>query len=164
MPERPLRRRREGGWRGRGRHANIPYMVDLTLSRLRRHGDLSLALLRILTGGFLIYGTQDNVLNGERMAEFVGFLRAHDFAWPELMAPLSVYAQFACGILLVLGLLTRSAGLVMCFNFIVALWMVHWPQEFRDWWPAIVLVFLGLHFGLRGGGRWSLDAMLLRDR
>jgi uncharacterized membrane protein YphA (DoxX/SURF4 family) len=139
-------------------------MSILTLKPLQRHEDLSLALLRVVTGAFLIYGTYDNVLSAERMEEFTGFLRAHGFVMPELMAPLSVYAQFLCGILFVLGLFTRWAGLVMCFNFVVAVWMVHWPEDFRGWWPAAVLVFLGLHFGFRGGGRWSLDAMLFRDR
>jgi putative oxidoreductase len=127
---------------------------------LGRYSDLSLAALRALTGAFLIYGTYDNVMSAERMAEFVGFLEAHRFVMPELMAPLSVWAQIVCGILLVLGLVTRWAGLVVAFNFVVAVWMVHWPEDFRGWWPAIVLVFLGLHFACRGGGRWSLDRIL----
>ncbi|HEX8644630.1 MAG TPA: DoxX family protein [Allosphingosinicella sp.] len=132
--------------------------------RLERYEDLSLALLRVATGAFLIYGTQDNVLSAARMEEFVGFLRAHHFVMPELMAPLSVYAQFVGGILLVLGLLTRWTGLVIAFNFVVAVWMVHWPEDYRGWWPAAVLVFLGLHFACRGGGRWSADALLFRAR
>ena len=131
---------------------------------LGRYSDLSLAALRILTGGFLVYGTEDNVRSAERMEEFVHFLEANNFPSPELLAPLSAYAQFVCGILLVLGLLTRWAGLVVAFNFVVAVAMVHWTQDFRAWWPAIVLVFLGLHFACRGGGRWSLDAMIFRDR
>jgi len=131
---------------------------------LGRHSDLSLAALRALTGGFLVYGTLDNVTSAERMEEFVRFLEAHRFILPELMAPLSVWAQLVCGILLVLGLLTRWAGLVIAFNFVVAVWMVHWPQDFRGWWPAIVLVFLGLHFACAGGGRWSLDRLVWRDR
>ena len=129
---------------------------------LGRFSDLSLAALRVVTGIFLVYGSQDNVRSSERMAEFVGFLEAHRFVLPELMAPLSVWAQLLCGILLVLGLLTRWAGLVVAFNFVVAVWMVHWPQDLRGWWPALVLVFLGLHFACRGGGRWSLDALLWR--
>ena len=32
------------------------------------------------------------------------------------------------------GLLTRWAGLVTAFTFIVAVWMVHWPQDFPGWW------------------------------
>jgi putative oxidoreductase len=129
---------------------------------LGRHSDLSLAALRAVTGVFLVYGSQDNVRSAARMQEFAGFLEAHRFVLPELMAPLSVWAQLLCGVLLVLGLLTRWAGLVVAFNFVVALWMVHWAQDLRGWWPALVLVFLGLHFACRGGGRWSLDALLWR--
>ena len=140
-------------------------MKDLLDPRFAaRHEDLTLALLRIATGVFLIYGTQDNVLSAARMEEFVGFLAAHRFVMPEVMAPLSVYAQFVGGILLVLGLLTRWTGLVIAFNFVVALWMVHWPEDYRAWWPAGVLIFIGLHLFARGGGRWSLDAALLGRR
>ena len=131
---------------------------------LGRYSDLSLAALRILTGGFLVYGTEDNVRSAERMEEFVRFLEANNFPSPELLAPLSAYAQVLCGILLVLGLLTRWAGLVVAFNFVVAVVMVHWTQDFRAWWPAIVLVFLGLHFACRGGGRWSIDRAIFRER
>ena len=138
-------------------------MKPVHLNFLKRYGDLSLLSLRILTGAFLIYGTQDNILSDARMQEFVQFLAKRGFVRPELMAPLSVYAQFICGVLLVIGLLTRWAGLLMTFNFIVAVVMVHWSQEFRGWWPAIVLVFISLHFALHGAGRYSVDAWLWRD-
>jgi putative oxidoreductase len=129
--------------------------------------DVTLMLLRAVTGAFLVHGTQDNVFSAERMREFVAFLAQHGFPWPHLMAPLSVYAQFLCGVLLVLGLLTRSAGLVVAINFVVAVVMVHWQQDFRGWWPALVLVLLGLHFAAQGGGRYALDPVLAgwhRDR
>jgi uncharacterized membrane protein YphA (DoxX/SURF4 family) len=45
-------------------------------------------------------------------------------------------------------------------NFMVACWMVHWSQDFAGWWPALILVFLGLYFGLRGGGRFAIDALI----
>ena len=127
-----------------------------------RHADLGLLLLRIATGVFLIYQSHDNVLSAERMAEFVKFLRQFRFVYPELLAPLSVYAQFAAGIGFILGLLTRWLGLITCFNFIVAVWMVHSPDPFPTWWPALVLVFLGLYLGLRGSGRYGLDALFER--
>ena len=138
-------------------------MKPVDLNFLKQYGDLSLLSLRILTGAFLIYGTQDNVLSDARMQEFVQFLTKRGFVWPELMAPLSVYAQFICGVLLVIGLLTRWAGLLMTFNFIVAVVMVHWLQDFRGWWPAIVLVFISLHFALYGAGRYSVDELLWRE-
>ena len=126
--------------------------------------DLTLMLLRTVTGAFLVHGAQDNVFSPERMQEFVAFLTQHGFAWPHLMAPLSVYAQFLCGILLVLGLLVRWAGLVVAINFVVAVMMVHWHQDFRGWWPALVLVLLGLHFAAQGGGRYALDSVLAARR
>ena len=127
-----------------------------------RYADLGLLLLRWATGGFLIYQSHDNVLSAGRMDEFVKFLDHFHFVYPELMAPLSVYAQFAAGIAFILGLFTRWFGLITCFNFIVAVWMVHSPDPFPTWWPALVLVFLGLYFGLRGSGRYGLDPLLER--
>jgi putative oxidoreductase len=125
-----------------------------------RYAELGLLLLRIATGGFLIYQSHDNIFSAARMDEFIKFLTQFGFVMPELMAPLSVYAQFAAGIAFILGLFTRWFGLITCFNFIVAVYMVHMRDPFPTWWPALVLVFLGLYFGLRGSGRYGLDALL----
>ncbi len=125
-----------------------------------RLADFGLLLLRLVTGGFLIYQSHDNVLSAARMDEFVKFLAQFNFAFPQVMARLSVYAQFIAGIGFVLGLFTRWLGLITCFNFIVAVWMVHWSDPVPDIWPAAILIVLGLYFGLRGSGRYGLDAML----
>lgn len=132
------------------------------LPSLERYADLGLLLLRWLTGAFLIFQSHDNMLATERMDEFEKFMVQFGFVYPELMAPLSVYFQFAAGIAFTLGLLTRWFGLITAFNFAVAVWMVHWADPFPGMWPAAVLVVLGLYFGLRGGGRYSLDCLLLR--
>ena len=139
---------------------NLSDLVLLT--PLASLGDLGLLLLRWVTGAFLIYQSHDNVFSAARMDEFEKFLTQFGFAAPELMAPLSVYAQFACGILFILGLLTRWAGLVTAFNFSVAVWMVHWPQDLAGWWPALILVFVGLLFGTMGAGRFAVDARIAR--
>ena len=136
----------------------------LLLAPLARFGDLGLLLLRWVTGAFLIYQSHDNVFSAARMDEFVKFLTQFGFPAPELMAPLSVYFQFAAGIGFILGLFTRWLGLITCFQFIVAVWMVHSPDPFPTWWPALVLVFLGLYFGLHGSGRYGLDAMFEHHR
>ena len=135
----------------------------LLLSGNARHADLGLLLLRCVTGAFLIYQSHDNVLSAERMEEFAKVLAQFGFIYPELMAPLSVYAQFAAGLAFILGLFTRWFGLITAFNFIVAVWMVHWNDPVPGMWPAAILVFLGLYFGLRGSGRFGLDAFLERN-
>ena len=132
----------------------------LFLPRNARWADLGLLLLRCATGVFLIYQSHDNVFSAARMDEFEKFLAHFGFAYPELMAPLSVYAQFIAGIGFILGLFTRWLGLITCVNFIVALWMVDSRGPVPGWWPAGVLIFLGLYFGLRGSGRYGLDPLL----
>jgi putative oxidoreductase len=115
-----------------------------------------------VTGAFLVWQSHDNVLSAERMDEFVKFLTQFRFPLPELMAPLCVYAQFLCGLAFILGFLTRWSGLITAFVFVVAVWMVHWPQDFPGWWPALILIFLGLLFATRGAGRYSLDRLIER--
>ena len=134
----------------------------LLLTPLASLGDLGLLALRCVTGAFLIYQSHDNIFSADRMQEFVKFLVQFNFAYPELMAPLSVWWQFLAGIGFVLGLLTRWLGLITIVNFIVAVWMVHWPQDFSGWWPALILVFLGALFATIGPGRYSLDAFIAR--
>jgi putative oxidoreductase len=110
-----------------------------------------------VTGAFLIWQSHDNIFSAERMTEFERFLTQFHFWAPAVMAPLCVWAQFLCGIAFVLGFMTRWAGLVTTFVFIVAVWMVHWPQDFVGWWPALILVFLGILFATLGAGRYALD-------
>ena len=134
----------------------------LLLTPLRPGGDVGLLLLRLVTGAFLGYQSHDNVISAERMEEFERFLIQFNFVMPELMAPLAVWAQFVCGILFILGLLTRWAGIVTTFVFIIAVWTVHWTQDFPGWWPALVLVFIGFLFATVGAGRYAVDHMLER--
>lgn len=134
----------------------------LQLSFLRAGDNLAFLFLRLLTGAFLIHGVWDNIESAERMHEFVLFLTAKNFVYPELMAPLSVWAQFFCGVAFIFGALTRWAGLICAFNFVVACVMVHWNQDIRGWWPAAVLIVIGLVMATHGPGRFSLDELLAR--
>ena len=134
----------------------------LLLTPLARFSDVALLLLRWVTGAFLIYQSHDNVLSAARMDEFVGFLTQFRFPAPKLMAPLCVWAQLLCGLAFLFGGLTRWAGLITTFVFLVAVWMVHWPEGFTGWWPALILVFLGILFATLGAGRYSVDAWLER--
>ena len=138
--------------------------MNLTLPILARFSDLTLFALRAVTGAFLMHETWDNVSSRARMGEFVQFLDQFGFPVPWLLAPLSVAVQFGCGALLILGLLTPIAGLLVAANFVVAVAMVHFAEPFRGWWPALVLVFLGLHFAATGSGKFGLDALIWKRR
>jgi putative oxidoreductase len=132
----------------------------LYLPQLARHADFGLLLLRAGIGAFLIYGVWDNIVSAERMQEFVAFLAKFDFFAPEWMARLSVWTQFAAGIGIVAGALTRWAGLLCAANFLVALIMVDRFAGIRGAFPALCLSLIGVYLALRGSGRYGADAWL----
>lgn len=137
--------------------------MNRKLAGLARFSDLTLLALRAVTGAFLMHETWDNITSAARMREFAAFLGQYGFPLPHLMAPLSVAVQFTCGALLLAGLATRAAGLLIALNFAVAVVMVHWSEPFRSWWPALILVFLGLHLAAAGPGRFGLDRFFGRS-
>ena len=87
--------------------------------------------LRVIIGWRLVDGTQDNVFSWARMLEFRDFLEQFHVPYPLLSAQVSVYAQFICGILYVIGLWIRPAAMIMIINFIVALFIVHIGTTFQ---------------------------------
>jgi putative oxidoreductase len=127
-----------------------------------RAEDGCLFLLRMFVGAFLIWGVWDNIISDERMAKFTAFLNVHGFVYPGLLAPVSVWAQFACGIAFVAGLGARWGGLLCALNFVVALVMVDAQGGIRQVFPAAMLMFFGLYLSARGAGRYPLDDFLTR--
>lgn len=123
-----------------------------------RPGEIGLLLFRLFLAFVLIYGTMDNVFSHERMLEFRDFLAGNGFPFPLLSARVSAYAQFVCGILIGVGLLTRPAAAVVVVNFAVALVMVHRDLPFSANISPLAMFFGGLLFLLYGAGRFSLDA------
>ena len=129
-----------------------------------RFEDAALLVLRLVTGLFLIYQSHDNALSAARMDEFEAFMAQFGFWRPDILAPFAIFWQVAAGIGFLLGLFVRPLGLITAIQFIVAVWMVHWTQDLAGWWPAAILVFLGLYFAARGSGRYGLDTVLARRR
>ncbi len=131
--------------------------------RLSGFHDLTLLALRLFLGAFLIYGVWDNIVSSARMDEFEQFLTGIRCPMPALAAPLSVWAQFAIGALLIPGLWTRWAGLVLAVNFTVAVvLLLGVGQDFRQLFPPAILIFIGLSLASGGAGRVSLDHLIKR--
>jgi putative oxidoreductase len=118
--------------------------------------------IRLFAGTFLIYMSHDNVFSAARMAEFEKFLGQFGFPAPAFMAPLSVYAQFAAGVLFLLGLWVRPAAVLMIGNFLVALAMVHTRAPFREALDPSAMLAAAVSLLLTGAGAVSVDAWLAR--
>jgi putative oxidoreductase len=72
------------------------------------------------------------------------------------------------GALLLVGLFTRPVAFILSGLMAVAYFMVHAPGGF---WPilnrgelAVIYSFVYLYFAVAGGGAWSLDRLLRRER
>ena len=126
---------------------------------------LAFLALRLYLGGFLIWGVWDNITEKGRMTEFAMFLATLNCPWPEIAALVSVWAQLIVGALLILGLFTRWAGLVLSLNFLVAVILFATTSaDARSQYPHAILVFIGLVFMTAGAGAWAADAFLERRR
>lgn len=120
---------------------------------------LGLLLFRFFMGGRIFLGVWDNVVSSEKMAEFAQFLDSYGVPYPTLSAPLSVYAQMICGLLIVLGLQTRFVAFLMLINFLVAFFVVDRHLSLEEMTPALAMLFGSLLLIFEGAGRFSLDAV-----
>jgi uncharacterized membrane protein YphA (DoxX/SURF4 family) len=88
----------------------------------------------------------------------LGFMSSH----AAMVAPGQAMMEISVGILLVIGLLTRSVALI-AFLFLGSLWFTELGTSWI--WELLVpsLASLGLSVG-RAGRAWGIDALLARRR
>ena len=129
------------------------------LDKFKEYGPI---FIRLIIGFHLVYGTQDNVFSYVRMEEFAAFLSAHNVPSPLLAAFVSVYTQFICGILFILGAFTRYAALVMIINFIAAVLIAHTSDPYQSKFPALMMLAAACFLFLHGPGQVSVDSLFAR--
>lgn len=134
----------------------------LQLPALDRYAGYGAVFIRLLVGHRLVVGTADNVFSHERMVEFAAFLGENGFPLPVASAHLSAYAQFICGILILLGAFTRPAAAVMAINFVVALAMVHVGQPYAENFDALAMLAGSLFLLFHGAGALSVDDVIAK--
>ena len=136
------------------------------LTRPPTSGPSATLLLRLMAGGvFLSEGIQ-KFLFPEALG--VGRFAKIGIPAPEVMAPFVGVCEVVCGVLFLLGLLTRFAAVTMIIDMLVAISTTKVPlllnegfwkmaHEARtDWAMLLGSIFLLVV----GAGPWSLDAKL----
>src|SRR5271165_2736272 len=85
------------------------------------------------------------------------------YALLTLVPGLQGLLELVGGLLLALGLFTRTVAFILAGNMAVAYFMAHAPRGFfpllNGGELAIVYCFVFLYFWVAGGGEWSLDRM-----
>jgi putative oxidoreductase len=137
-------------------------MNERARERLRDGG---LLLLRVGLGLMMFLGHGLDKLTGfadkaERFADPLGVGSTTSLA-------LTVFAEVVCSVLLVVGLGTRLAALVLAFTMGVAAFVVHAGDDFGNREKALLYLAGYALLALAGGGRFAFDSLLpkkLRDK
>ena len=122
-------------------------------------------LIRVVAGGSLaIHGYPILFGNKAAAAKFLESVGFQDgLFWSSIVGTV----EFVCGLCLALGLLTRVAAAPIIGFLVIAIVTYHWQFgfawenrgiEYPLFWSIVVF-----HFLVRGGGPWSLDALIGRE-
>ena len=129
---------------------------------MKRAVQVSYFLLRVVagflfiqTGGLILFGWFGGMPGGEKV---------------RLMSQTGIggVLEFVGGILIILGLFTRPVAFILSGMMAVAYWQFHfpngrWPVQ-NEGMPAVLFCFIFLYMAARGGGDWSLDALIRSKR
>ena len=143
------------------------------------HARIGLALVRLTIGAMFVWVFFENLGKGlYTTGGYAGLInyyiqKGHAPAvWKAVMAlaadhasvaaPMQALTESLLGVLLLLGLLTRPAGLV-AFAFLTSLWVSEWGTAWI--WELLVPVLASLALVVgRAGRTFGLDAILARGR
>ncbi len=137
---------------------------------LSTNAPAAVILIRLIVGGvFLSEGIQKFLMPE---AQGVGRFIKIGIPNPEVMAPFVGVCEVVCGVLLLLGLLTRFAALTMIINMLVAIWTTKIPILLQSGFWSMAheartdyAMLLGSIFLLLvGAGSWSVDARTVRKK
>ena len=127
-------------------------------------GDLSLLFLRIGIGGMLLglhgWARLVNAFGYLFLGQpwtFAGLVQRMGFPMPTVFAVASALAESLGAILLIAGLGTRWAALVVGFNLAVAVGLELSKHSSAVELPAVYLIAI-VTIGIAGPGSYSLDA------
>jgi putative oxidoreductase len=120
-----------------------------------------LSILRIVLGLILLqYG----------LAKLFGFPAVRMFenlTWSSLFG-IAGFFELIGGALLILGLFTRPAAIILSGEMASAYFIEHFPRSFFPVQSggdlAVALCFTFLYFAFAGGGPWSFDALLAKGQ
>jgi putative oxidoreductase len=120
--------------------------------------DIILLLVRVFIGFAMLshgFPKLQMLLEGGKI-EFFDFLGMG----PTLSLTLTVFAEFVCSILLILGLFTRVALGFLTFTMIIAAFVVHVADPFEKREMSLIYLSVYLLLIAFGPGKISVDYMI----
>ena len=119
--------------------------------------DVSALLLRIVFGALMIpHGFGKLQKFPQLKDKFMSFMGLPS----SVSLSLTIFAEFFCAILLILGLFTRFSALALIITFIVVVFIAHPMEFFGD--GEMGTLYLGAYIAiiLLGPGKYSIDNLI----
>ena len=125
-----------------------------------RNNDLGLLLLRVSVGGLMLFHGVHKLIYG---VGFIGGMLAQ-MGLPSFIAYFSLAAELIAALMIVAGLWTRLASVIMAGNMVVAILMAHLGTLFTvdpttgGWAVELPMLYLlgAAVLCLTGGGKYAL--------
>lgn len=120
--------------------------------------DIVLFVVRVFIGFAMLshgFPKLQMLLEGGNV-EFFNFLGMG----PKISLGLTVFAEFACSILLILGLFSRIALGFLIFTMIIAAFVVHGADPFEKREMSLIYLSIYLLLMVFGAGKLSVDHMI----
>ena len=142
-------------------------MKKLLQNTFKTNDELSTLALRLVAGiVFVAYGAQ------KLFGWFGGYGLEGTGSWMDsiglspgyLMALLAGSAEFFGGLLLILGLAVRPAGIALAFTMLIAIVTVHLPNGLfmanNGYAFGLTLLAMSLSLTFSGAGKFSIDSVI----
>lgn len=121
---------------------------------------LSALVLRLALGGFMLTHGIPKIINYSSLsAKFMDFMSLGS----ELSLILTIASEVGCSLLLILGVFTRAATIPLIITMGVAAFGAHADDPFSAKEMALLYSSGYLALLLTGGGRYSMDWLLLKN-
>ena len=122
-----------------------------------------LGLIRILVGALMTYHGWE-VFNQAKMGEYAKWLSEIHFPTPTLLAYLGKGSEFAGGLMLTLGFLTRLAIIPIIATMAVVCFGMSKGKFWMEDQHPFLFIILCLVFFFCGPGRFSVDKILFKKK
>ncbi len=119
--------------------------------------DLATLLLRLIFGGLFIHYGYMKIASYDQILPMFGDLIG---IGSKLSFNLVIFAEFGCGILIVLGLFTRLSVIPVFITMLVAFFIAHSKDPFDVKALAFVFMLLSLVVFILGSGKFSADRLI----
>lgn len=123
--------------------------------------DLASLLLRLIVGGLMAYHGYSKLIGYNEILPMFGDIIGIGSKASLLLV---IFAEFFCGLFVLLGFLTRLSNIPIFITMIVAFFIAHGKDPFQMKELAFIFLTLCLPVFLLGSGKYSIDRLIFGNR